>query len=168
MSRLCPDCAHPAEPGDRYCSNCGHPLDAGTPEHPAEQTGSIAGLGTTLTPSGPLPAVGTGLIAGVPAGTAVLVIQRGPGEGSSYPLHGDLVTVGRAPESDLFLDDITVSRSHAEFRRDADGWLLVDSGSLNGSYVNRRRVDTCRLAGGDEVQLGKYRFVFLVATGDQA
>ena len=72
------------------------------------------------------------------------------------------MTVGRAPESAIFLDDVTVSRRHAEFRHGAQGWSVRDVGSLNGTYVNRVRVDDQQLHGGDEVQIGKFRFVFLL------
>jgi pSer/pThr/pTyr-binding forkhead associated (FHA) protein len=84
------------------------------------------------------------------------------GEGASYLLVGDVVTAGREPDSDLFLDDVTVSRQHAELRRMTGGWLLRDVGSLNGTYVNRHRIEEVALAPGDEVQIGKYRFAYLV------
>jgi pSer/pThr/pTyr-binding forkhead associated (FHA) protein len=89
------------------------------------------------------------------------------GTGASYLLVGDLVTAGREPDSDLFLDDVTVSRRHAELRRMAHGWLLRDVGSLNGTYVNRQRIEEVALAPGDEVQIGKYRFAYLVG-GDSS
>jgi pSer/pThr/pTyr-binding forkhead associated (FHA) protein len=84
------------------------------------------------------------------------------GAGASYLLVGDVVTAGREPDSDLFLDDVTVSRQHAELRRMTGGWLLRDVGSLNGTYVNRQRIEEVALAPGDEVQIGKYRFAYLV------
>ena len=93
---------------------------------------------------------------------SVLVVSRGIGAGSSYLLTGDIVVAGRAPDADLFLDDVTVSRRHAEFRREPHGWVLRDTESLNGTYVNRSRVDSRPLVPGDEVQIGKYRFVYLV------
>jgi pSer/pThr/pTyr-binding forkhead associated (FHA) protein len=92
-------------------------------------------------------------------GTALLVVSRGPNAGSRFLLDADAVTVGRHPDSDIFLDDITVSRRHAEFRRGDGGFEVVDVGSLNGTYVNRERVDRAVLGGGDEVQIGKYRLV---------
>jgi pSer/pThr/pTyr-binding forkhead associated (FHA) protein len=73
------------------------------------------------------------------------------------------MSIGRSPEADIFLDDITVSRRHAELRHGAEGWSLRDAGSLNGTYVNRKRVDDIRLSGGDELQIGKFRFAFLVS-----
>jgi hypothetical protein len=166
--RTCPDCGQPAAAEDRFCSHCGHPLGPDTPEHPAEMTGSLAGLFTTSGGSGPIPAVGSGIVSGLPAGAAVLLIQRGPGEGTTYPLTGDVVSVGRSPESTLFLDDITVSRSHADFRHEGGHWRVEDRGSLNGTYVNRQIVDVAVLDPGDEVQIGKYRFVYLVAPGSES
>lgn len=145
-------CDHPVEPGDRFCRVCGTPV-----AHDVTSVG-IGGPGS----SGSMPTIGSGVAAGVGPGEAVLVVQRGAGTGSSYLLVGDLVTAGREPDSDLFLDDVTVSRRHAELRRMASGWLLRDVGSLNGTYVNRERIEEVALNPGDEVQIGKYRFAYLV------
>ena len=103
---------------------------------------------------------------GLSAGTALLVVKRGPNAGSRFQLDRDKVTAGRHPESDIFLDDVTVSRRHAEFRRTSDGFELADIGSLNGTYVNREPIEVSTLSNGDEVQIGKFRLVFL--SGDQA
>jgi pSer/pThr/pTyr-binding forkhead associated (FHA) protein len=97
----------------------------------------------------------------LPAGSALLVVKRGPNAGSRFLLDRPTTSAGRHPESDIFLDDVTVSRRHAEFRRDAGEFVVVDVGSLNGTYVNREPVDTAVLANGDEVQIGKFRLVFL-------
>jgi len=96
----------------------------------------------------------------LPRGSALLVVQRGPGAGNRFLLDEDVVTAGRHPESEIFLDDITVSRRHVEFRRTADGFTVSDVGSLNGTYVNRDRIDEAVLANGDEVQIGKFRLVY--------
>lgn len=98
---------------------------------------------------------------GLTAGSALLVVKRGPAAGSRYLLEEATVTAGRHPDSDIFLDDITVSRRHAEFYREGNAWHVRDLGSLNGTYLNRDPVDTASLASGDEVQIGKYRLVFL-------
>jgi len=97
----------------------------------------------------------------LPSGSAMLLVQRGPDAGARFLLDTDVVTVGRHPDSDIFLDDISVSRRHANFTR-ADGrYVISDLGSLNGSYVNRDRIDTdVVLSGGDEVQIGKYRLIY--------
>ena len=103
-----------------------------------------------------------GALDALPAGSALLVVKRGPNAGSRFRLDADTTTTGRHPESDIFLDDVTVSRRHAEFARESGGFVVRDVGSLNGTYLNRERIDAAGLAGGDEVQIGKYRLVFLV------
>jgi len=100
-------------------------------------------------------------IEGLPTGSALLVVTRGPNAGSRFPLDQPVASAGRHPDSDIYLDDVTVSRRHAEFRLQNDQCQVVDVGSLNGTYVNRKPVDSAVLATGDEVQIGKYRLVFL-------
>jgi pSer/pThr/pTyr-binding forkhead associated (FHA) protein len=102
----------------------------------------------------------------LPAGAALLVVKRGPNAGSRFLLDRETTNAGRHPDSDIFLDDVTVSRRHAEFRREGNDFVVVDVGSLNGTYVNREPVDTSVLANGDEVQIGKFRLVFLSGPGD--
>jgi pSer/pThr/pTyr-binding forkhead associated (FHA) protein len=97
----------------------------------------------------------------LPPGSALLVVRRGPNAGSRFVLDVDLITAGRHPESDIFLDDVTVSRRHAQFVRVEGGYQVKDVGSLNGTYVNRQRIDEALLSGGDEVQIGKYRLIYL-------
>ena len=97
----------------------------------------------------------------LPPGSALLLVMRGPNAGSRFRLDGDLTTAGRHPDSDIFLDDVTVSRRHAEFYRQGFRFTVRDVGSLNGTYVNREPVDSAVLADGDEVQIGKFRLVFL-------
>ncbi len=101
----------------------------------------------------------------LPAGSALLVVKRGPNAGSRFLLDRDTTSAGRHPDSDIFLDDVTVSRRHAEFRREGGEFVVIDVGSLNGTYVNREPVDQAVLAGGDEVQIGKFRLVFLTGPG---
>ena len=100
-------------------------------------------------------------VEGLPAGSALLVVKRGPNAGSRFLLDQPVTSAGRHPDSDIFLDDVTVSRRHAEFRLESDEFHVVDVGSLNGTYVNREPVDSAVLANGDEVQIGKFRLVFL-------
>ena len=97
----------------------------------------------------------------LPPGSALLVVKRGPNAGSRFLLDQPTTTAGRHPNSDIFLDDITVSRRHAQFRCVSGEFQVVDVGSLNRTYVNREPVDSAVLANGDEVQLGKFRLVFL-------
>ena len=97
----------------------------------------------------------------LPTGSAMLLVQRGPEAGARFLLDAEEVTVGRHPGSDIFLDDISVSRRHATFRRAGDTFVVSDKGSLNGTYVNRDRIERdITLAGGDEVQFGKFRLLY--------
>lgn len=98
-------------------------------------------------------------------GTALLVVLRGPNTGARFLLDDDEVNSGRHPDSDIFLDDVTVSRKHAVFRREGDTFVVRNVGSLNGTYVNRERIDEVALQTGDEVQIGKFRLVFYAGKG---
>jgi pSer/pThr/pTyr-binding forkhead associated (FHA) protein len=155
---FCHNCGHRNPAGVNFCSSCGTALSV---ELPA----------TTITLQ---PVEGEGAeddaalqLVAVPHGVGVLVVKRGPRVGSRYFLNQEATRAGRHPESDIFLDDITVSRRHAEFLRKADGTLVLrDVGSLNGTYVNRERIDEVVLSGGDEVQIGKFKLVYLIA-GDE-
>ena len=97
----------------------------------------------------------------MPSGSLLLVVKRGPNAGSRFRLDQPVTSAGRHPDSGVFLDDVSVSRRHAEFRRENGECLLVDTGSLNGTYVNRKPVESVALANGDEIQMGKFRLVFL-------
>ena len=97
----------------------------------------------------------------LPAGSAMLLVLRGANAGSRFRLDGDLTTAGRGQDSHIFLDDITVSRRHAEFYRDGDRFIVRDVGSHNGTYVNRERIEEAELTSGDEMQIGKFRLLFL-------
>ncbi|MEU9288182.1 FHA domain-containing protein [Streptomyces sp. NPDC048275] len=171
MSALvCTRCGNRNAENSRFCSNCGAPLRAGAvPERPSETTStiSISGLeaydaevtGQTQMPT--LSPEAQAAVDALPLGSALLVVRRGPNSGSRFLLDSELTTAGRHPQSDIFLDDVTVSRRHVEFRRAADGsFTVADVGSLNGTYVNRERIDSVPLSNGDEVQIGKYRLVF--------
>ncbi|TCN50491.1 FHA domain-containing protein [Rhodococcus sp. SMB37] len=138
--------------------------NAGYEETPAETTSvfradflnELENAGAAATTEAPVSGV-----EGLPAGAALLVVKRGPNAGSRFLLDQPTTSAGRHPDSDIFLDDVTVSRRHAEFRQDDGEFQVVDVGSLNGTYVNREPVDSAVLANGDEVQIGKFRLVFL-------
>ena len=100
-------------------------------------------------------------VAALPVGSALLVVQRGPNAGARFLLDAERTTAGRRPDSDIFLDDVTVSRKHAEFIRRGELFVVRDVGSLNGTYVQRDRIEEAVLRPGDEVQIGKYRLIFL-------
>ncbi|SDW45661.1 Forkhead associated (FHA) domain, binds pSer, pThr, pTyr [Amycolatopsis xylanica] len=113
----------------------------------------------------PAPATQDAGLDALRANQALLVVKRGPNAGSRFLLDVDTTSAGRHPDSDIFLDDVTVSRRHAEFRREGGEFVVIDVGSLNGTYVNREPVDQAVLTGGDEVQIGKFRLVFLTGSG---
>lgn len=156
---FCNNCGHRNQLGANFCSSCGAVLESLAPDH------------TTITfhpvtPTDPVDGDVAVVAENLPSDVAMLVVRRGSKAGSRFLLDADVVTAGRHPDSDIFLDDITVSRRHAELRRVADGtWLACDTGSLNGTYVNRQRIDTAILSNGDELQIGKFKLVFLV--GDE-
>jgi pSer/pThr/pTyr-binding forkhead associated (FHA) protein len=150
--------------------------DAGTgqqQQHGQHRAGAAGGPDTTMslhaisatdsveTPESGLSPADRTAIEALPGGSALLVVQRGPNSGARFLLDAERTTAGRRPDSDIFLDDVTVSRRHAEFVRRSDGSFVVrDVGSLNGTYVQRDRIDEVVLRDGDEVQIGKYRMVF--------
>ena len=112
----------------------------------------------------PVPPSAEGAVSGVqalPSGAATLVVKRGPNAGSRFVLNRPSTSAGRHPASDIYLDDITVSRHHAEFRFEHGEFGIADAGSLNGTYVNRQPVDSAVLTNGDEIQIGKFRLVYL-------
>jgi pSer/pThr/pTyr-binding forkhead associated (FHA) protein len=154
---FCHNCGHRNPEGVNFCSSCGNPLlsdgdDATITLHPTDDQGEFAEEDSTLT------------MVEIPHGSGVLVVTRGSNTGARYLLGPAVTRAGRHPESDIFLDDITVSRRHVEItQKDAGTFVLRDVGSLNGTYVNRERIDEVPLAPGDEVQIGKFKLVYLVA-----
>ena len=156
---FCHNCGHRNPVGVNFCSACGSVL-----VEPASDTTvsvqPVEGLSEGYEDDAAL-AVGE-----LPRGVAMLVVKRGPNSGVRFVLDAPVVRAGRHPESDIFLDDITVSRRHAEFSTEDGATMVRDVGSLNGTYVNRERIEEVRLASGDEVQIGKFKLVYLVA-GDE-
>jgi pSer/pThr/pTyr-binding forkhead associated (FHA) protein len=145
----CPQCGHHNREVARFCGRCGASL-----LEPAEGE-------TTMTFSPEEDLAETGQLEAVPEGPA-LVIRLGAGRsGDHFGINEGQTMIGRSPDSDVFLDDVTVSREHAALERRADGVHILDLGSLNGTYVNRARVEHARLADGDELQIGKYRLTFI-------
>jgi hypothetical protein len=162
-SVFCTQCGQQNPEDSKFCARCGsplaHPAPAGGPTA-TEQTTTISMSGIDVPEehgSDDLADVG---VESLPSGTALLVVKRGPNAGSRFLLDKEVTTAGRHPESDIFLDDVTVSRRHAEFHREAHGFTVCDVGSLNGTYLNRERIESAPLAGGDEVQIGKFRLVY--------
>jgi hypothetical protein len=148
----CPECGFANAEGANYCQRCGAFLAQS--DSPGKTTASY-----TLSDTGDLEALD---LKDVIARGATLVIRSGGGRaGESFLLDGDRLAVGRRPDSHIFLDDITVSRDHAVLVRRGADYYLDDCGSLNGTYVNRRRIESHRLVDGDELQIGKYKLAFL-------
>jgi pSer/pThr/pTyr-binding forkhead associated (FHA) protein len=158
----CSSCGNELDSGARFCSQCGTPVV----DSPAEETSTIAAQrvvdGDEAGHEEASP-IDDATVAALRSGTAILVVQTGPDSGGRYLLDTQVVTAGRHADSDIFLDDITVSRRHAEFVRTSAGYVVRDVGSLNGTYVNRDRIDEIALHDGDEVQIGKFRLVYRVA-----
>jgi hypothetical protein len=167
----CTRCGHENPEGSRFCAQCGSAL---AQERIGESTSVIPKVGGEDSTEQPEVSEAVdahaGAVESLPAGSALLVVKRGPNAGSRFLLDQDVTTAGRHPDSDIFLDDVTVSRRHVEFHREGGGFSVHDVGSLNGTYVNREPVDVATLSGGDEVQIGKFRLVYLTGprTGEPA
>lgn len=166
--QTCSQCGNQNTDDARFCSQCGSPLEPAA----AETTATISFGGPTAKPDADDRAIlneaDAAAADALPAGSALLIVQRGPGAGSRYLLDTDVVSAGRHPESDIFLDDITVSRRHVEFHRAEGSYRVHDVGSLNGTYVNRDRIDDALLQNGDEVRIGKFRLVFFASAATEA
>ena len=156
MALHCPECGFVNADGANYCQKCGSFLGA-----LEERAGGEPSTATyRIDETGELVPVDVGDV--VADEGAALVIRAGGGRvGESFPLDGDRMTIGRRPDSDIFLDDVTVSRDHALLVRRGGDLYLDDLGSLNGSYVNRRRIESHRLEDADELQIGKYKLTYL-------
>ena len=157
---FCNKCGHKNPSGSNFCSSCGAPLD-----HPSGEDTTITLVPADTGLDSPDEEV-TVAIDDLPEGTGILLVKRGPNVGSRFVLDAEVTRTGRHPDSDIFLDDITVSRRHAEFVRQGAGYVVRDTGSLNGTYVNRERIEEAPLANGDEVQIGKFKLVFVTAPGE--
>jgi pSer/pThr/pTyr-binding forkhead associated (FHA) protein len=155
---LCNQCGHTNPEGSRFCSSCGSSLDAPRAKPDDTRLIPVTAPDTGEVDLTPIPSDE------VPSGQGVLVVKRGPNAGSRFVLEGSAVTAGRSPDSDIFLDDVTVSRRHASFVPAGSSYEVRDVGSLNGTYLNRERIESAPLSNGDEVQIGKFRLVFLTGS----
>ena len=149
----CRRCGHENEAGANFCSSCGEALP-----RDEETTLSITELADRLELDEDLGEA----LAELPPGMGMLVVRRGPNAGSRFVLDANVTALGRHPDSDIFLDDITVSRRHAVIGRVAEGYEVRDAGSLNGTYVDHERVDTAPLQHLADLQIGRFVLVFLV------
>jgi pSer/pThr/pTyr-binding forkhead associated (FHA) protein len=147
----CPECGFQNLASSNYCSRCGAML---VPPDTAAET-------QALTPEELEAAEAAG--SPVVEGPALVVRSGGGRVGESFGLVGERMTIGRSPDCDVFLDDVTVSRRHAVLVQESGGYRIEDQGSLNGTFLNRRRIDSATLENGDELQIGKYKLTFLAA-----
>ncbi|MEO7398963.1 MAG: FHA domain-containing protein [Ilumatobacteraceae bacterium] len=151
---FCNRCGHRNPPESQFCSACGTALDA-----VGDHTITLAKVDPLLEAAGPLDDVQVDLN-NLPAEGGVLIVRSGSQAGATFALSDPLTRLGRHPDSEIMLDDITVSRRHAEVERTSAGYVARDAGSLNGTYVNQERIDEASLRQGDELQVGKFRLVF--------
>ncbi|SLM94448.1 hypothetical protein FM110_11345 [Brachybacterium nesterenkovii] len=139
------------------------PTDAMQDRDHLDQTSTLSAISIpdlAEEPEHGLTAMDRSAIDALPEGSALLIVRKGPNLGARFLLDADKTVAGRHPQSEIFLDDVTVSRKHAAFLRDGQGFLIRDLGSLNGTYVSRERVDEARLHSGEELQIGKYRLTY--------
>jgi hypothetical protein len=152
---FCPECGIRNSEGASFCVRCGASLLADKAESATTLSYVPGDDDAEATPFG-----------AASADAACLVIRSGGGRaGETYVLRGDRAAIGRHPDAAIFLDDVTVSRNHAVLEREGDGWVIVDEGSLNGTFINRRRGERTMLSDGDEIQIGKYKLTFLAPAG---
>jgi len=150
---FCTHCGHPNRDDARFCAECGHALQG-------DVTLSLPAIEADEEAHEEFPFPHDEL----EPGQALLLVKRGPNAGSTFLLVEGSTSIGRSPDTDVFLDDVTVSRTHAVFERREDGsWFVRDLGSLNGTYVNGEQVDETKLTTGDEVQVGKFKLTFFAA-----
>ncbi|MBA2282035.1 MAG: zinc-ribbon and FHA domain-containing protein [Actinomycetota bacterium] len=155
---FCNNCGHKNGLGSNFCSSCGNPLERSVDD---PTTISFQIDAAQPAPDGSDSGEFTFDLDDIPPDGGLLVVVRGPIAGARLALTKDVTTAGRHPDSDLFLDDVTVSRRHVEFRRASGGFALRDVGSLNGTFLNRERIDAdATLKNGDEIQIGKYRLSY--------
>jgi len=155
----CNQCGHRNPPDANFCSSCGAVLN------PQSDDTTITFM--PVEPAGDTEEELTVTLDELPESMGMLVVKRGPNAGSKFVLESDVTRAGRHPDSEIFLDDITVSRRHAEIVRNNGGYDLKDVGSLNGTYLNRERIEgAVRLRNGDELQIGKFKLVFFSGTGE--
>jgi pSer/pThr/pTyr-binding forkhead associated (FHA) protein len=158
---FCPQCGQQNAGDSHFCARCGTALRGDADERrPTDQTTTISIAGLDVDEHDD---PGEVLAESLPDGFALLVVQRGPNAGSRFLLDKEVTTAGRGPDSDIFLDDVTVSRRHATFTRTATGFEVADVGSLNGTYLNRERIESGAVGNGDEVQIGKFRLMFFTS-----
>ena len=153
ISVTCHNCGHEDKQASRFCPSCGNKI-----VNESEENTDVFEIVDSVPHENDR--------AQFPQDCGLLVVESGPKAGARYGLEEEMVTIGRHSGAGIFLDDITVSRQHAQIERANDQYLVRDVGSLNGTYINRERIDTAQLQDGDEVQIGRFRFFFFHGTGN--
>lgn len=146
----CPQCGNQNKEGSKFCNRCGSKLPGAKRLEDTVSFAPVEQEEEEITISPEAPAEGT-----------ILVVKKGPNPGEKFPLLKEEITLGRDPKSDIFLNDITVSRKHARITQEGQAFSLSDLGSLNGTYLNSERIERETLKHGDEIQVGKFKLVFL-------
>jgi pSer/pThr/pTyr-binding forkhead associated (FHA) protein len=155
----CRSCGHANEDGAKYCSSCGTPLEVDD-----DTTAALALIEDRQNLEVEL----GDILDQLPAGLGLLVVRRGPNAGSTYVLDLDVTRLGRHPDSEIFLDDVTVSRRHAVIDRRPDGYEISDGGSLNGTYLDHERVERAALRDMQEIQVGRFVLTFVLGGAQEA
>ena len=153
ISITCQICGHIDKQSSRFCPSCGNRL-----MYENEENTDVFEIVESIPHEDDR--------AQFPQDCGLLVVESGPKAGARYGLEAEIVTIGRHGEADIFLDDITVSRRHAQIEQANGQYQVSDAGSLNGTYVNRERIDNLELHDEDEIQIGRFRFVFFHGTGN--
>ena len=155
---FCNGCGHRNPPESVFCSSCGSPLDSLD-----DRTIKISAVDPLLDASGSADDIEVP-VSSLPRDTAVLIVRSGAQAGERFELEDEVTNLGRHPDSEIMLDDITVSRRHVTIEHTPQGYMVSDAGSLNGTYINQQRVDRALLHHGDELQIGKFRLVLFERT----
>ena len=155
---FCNHCGHRNPPESAFCSSCGSALDL-----KGDRTVTLAAVDPLQDSPGGEDEVAV-TVGELPRGVAVLIVRGGPQAGDRFALSAGETRLGRHPDSEIMLDDITVSRRHAAIEQTAEGYVVTDAGSLNGTYVNQERIERAVLHHGDELQVGKFRLVLFERT----
>ena len=155
---FCNHCGHRNPPESAFCSSCGSPLDL-----KGDRTVTLTAVDPLQEAPGPEDDVVV-TVGDLPRGVAVLIVRSGPQAGDRFALSTGETRLGRHPDSEIMLDDITVSRRHAAIEQTTEGYVVTDAGSLNGTYVNQERIERAVLHHGDELQVGKFRLVLFERT----
>lgn len=161
MDRTCQSCRHNNDISANFCSSCGERI-AGGPDAETESISVIEAIEASEDVDHLADREGFA------SDTGLLVVDEGPKSGSRYALDAEVITAGRHPESDIFLDDVTVSRRHVEISHTGSSYRAKDVGSLNGTYINKQLIEDEALVDGDELQIGRFKLIFFHGTGQTA